>query len=269
MLLASLLTPFDRQGKVDLGRLRAHVLWMTAAGVEGFIPTSTAGEFLYLNARERQAVHRTVLDSAKFATVIPCVWDPNPTTTVTLAEAARSEGAAAVIVPPPLYYDLDQSVVSDWYKGLAHRIQIPVYAMHSPRHIATTISDPLYRSLRAEGVLAGIEDASEDPFRIKRLVASDPGAIFASGDRVLLQASRLAGIGGVISTLVNAWPTLVTRVHNGETQLADALLERITSVRRAGGLRALKGVLDMGCRWPLPPVDRSLLSGLPPKEELR
>lgn len=269
MLLASLLTPFDRQGKVDLGRLRAHVLWLTAAGVEGFIPTSSAGELLYLNARERQAIHRTVLDAARFATVIPCIWDPNPTTTVTLAEAARSEGAKAVVVPPPLYYDLDQKVIGDWYRGLAHRIGVPVYAMHAPRHVASTLSDPLYRALRAEGVLAGMEDASEDAFRVKRLVADDPNAIFASGDRVLIQASRLEGVGGVVSSLANAWPSLVLRIHQGELQLADALMERIHLVKRAGGLRALKGLLDMGCRWPLPPVEKEALEGLPPKEDLR
>lgn len=268
MLLASLLTPFDRQGKVDLGRLRAHVLWLSAAGVEGFIATSSAGELLYLTARERQAIHRTVLDTAQFSTVIPCVWDPNPSTTVTLAEAARSEGAKAVVVPPPLYYELDQRVVGDWYRGLAHRVGVPVYAMHAPRHVASTVSDPLYRALRREGVLAGMEDASEDPFRVKRLVADDPGAIFASGDRVLMQASRLEGIGGVVSTLVNAWPALALRIHRGENQLADALMERIHLVKRAGGLRALKGLLDMGCRWPLPPVEPSALKGLPPKEEV-
>ena len=61
--VVSLLTPFDPRGRVDLARLRAHVLWLSACGVEGFIAGGAAGEFLYLSDREREAVHRTVLDT--------------------------------------------------------------------------------------------------------------------------------------------------------------------------------------------------------------
>lgn len=269
MLLATLLTPFDANGKVDLGKLRAHVLWLAAAGIEGFVATSIAGEFLYLTARERQAIHQTVLDAARFHTVIPFVWDPNPRTCVSLAEAAREGGAKAVLIPPPLIYDLDQSAIISWYTGLSQHVRVPIYAVHSPRLTPSVISDETYQTLRAAGVLAGLEDASEDPFRVRRLAAKDPGAILASGDRLLIQSGSMEGLGGVVSTLANAWPSLALRIHQGEIQLADALMNRTHEVKRAGGLRALKGVLGMGCRWPLPAVEPQALRALPAKDALR
>ena len=79
-LLVSLVTPHDAQGRVDLPRLRAHVLWLAAQGVDGFVATLTAGELPYLTDREKEAVHRTVLDAAGGRDVFVCTWDPSPAT---------------------------------------------------------------------------------------------------------------------------------------------------------------------------------------------
>ena len=54
--------------------------------------------------------------------------------------------------------------------------------------------------------------------------------------------------------------------RSGEAQLEDALVDRVNRVRRAGGLRALKSLLRMGCRAPLvEPADDALM-GLAPAE---
>src|SRR6187399_1850986 len=95
----SLVTPFDREGRIDLPRLRAHVLWLANQGVEGFVPTLLAGELPYLSDREREAVHRTVLDAAGEREVLPCVWDPSPTTVAWLTLAAADAGAKGCLLP--------------------------------------------------------------------------------------------------------------------------------------------------------------------------
>ena len=52
----------------------------------------------------------------------------------------------------------------------------------------------------------------------------------------------------------------------GEGQLEEALVSRVNQLRRAGGVRALKGLLRMGCRAPLYAPERAELEGLPPPE---
>ena len=91
LFFVATVTPFDARGRPDLARLRAHVLWLASQGVEGFVPTSTVGEFLYLSDREQEAVHRTVLDAARGLPVYPCVWHPSLTTMHYLFEAARTD----------------------------------------------------------------------------------------------------------------------------------------------------------------------------------
>ena len=189
--LVATLTPFDSRGKVDLGRLRAHVLWLASVGVDGFLPTGTTGEFLYLSDREREAVHRTVLDAAGALPVYPCTWDPSPATTAYLSDAAREGGASGIILPPPLYYAVDDRVVVRWYTEVAGKARLPVLAYHHPGHIKTVISPSVYEQLRKSDVLAGMLDVSGDVFRLKRMAASDPGAIYAGNDAILGQARQI------------------------------------------------------------------------------
>ncbi len=265
--LVATVTPFDTRGRVDLARLRAHILWLLAQGVDGFVPTGTTGEFLYLTDREREAVHRTVLDTAPNAPVYPCTWDPSPTTTQYLTDAAREQGATAVMLPPPLYYPLEDEVVEGWYRRIHDATGFQILAYHNPKHIPSGVSSDVYARLRADGVLVGMKDSSGDIFRLQRLCDSDPGTVFAGRDRILGEAAQLTNAAGFISSLGNVWPEFCLRVFKRrETQLEEALLHRVTSVRRAGGIRALKKVLGMACRAPLVEPSDEAVSQLPSPE---
>ncbi len=265
-LLVDLVTPFDTRGRVDLARLRAHVLWLSLQGVDGFLATGVSGEFLYLTDREREAVHRTVLDTTRGKTVFTCTWDPSPTTARYLCDAAREQGADAVVMPPPLVYALPDPPVEAWYRHVREMSGLPVLAMHDPFHFPTAIHPDLYARLRDDDVLSGLIDASLDPFRVRRLAAGHPGAVWAAGDRVLARTRQIDGCAGMISLLANAWPQFCRRVFEGDAALDEALVDRVNRVRAAGGLRAIKSLLRMGCRLPLPAPDRTLVEALPAPE---
>jgi len=267
MFFVATLTPFDPRGRIDLPRLRAHILWLVAQGVDGFIPTASAGEFLYLSDREREAVHRTVLDVARGRPVYPCTWDPSLSTTTYLTEAALEQGASGVLMPAPLYYDIDAATLDHWYRSFKDETDLPIIAYHTPHHIRTSLSQNAYRQLRADGVLSGLLDASGDAHRVRRLSKSDPGAIFVGNDRIMSQASAMPTAGGFVSEIANIWPGFCKRIYRDrEQQLEDALHERIGALTRAGGLRAMKAMLGMGCRRPLPAPDRAQWEGLPESE---
>jgi dihydrodipicolinate synthase/N-acetylneuraminate lyase len=265
--LVATVTPFDGRGKVDLERLRAHVLWLASQGVDGFVPTGTTGEFLYLSDREREAIHRVVMDAAGALPVYPCTWDPSPSTMAFLSEAARDSGASGLLLPPPLYYAGDDRMIEAWYTGVAEKARIPILAYHHPGHIKATISPALYEKLRKNDVLAGLKDSSGDIFRLKRFGAQDPGAVYAGGDMILGAARNVPQLAGFISALGNVWPSLCLRLYrDGEQQLESAVIERANRVRRAGGLRAMKALLRMGHRAPMIAPEHGSLEGLPPAE---
>jgi 4-hydroxy-tetrahydrodipicolinate synthase len=263
-LFVSLLTPFDREGRIDLPRLRAHVLWLGSQGVGGFVPTLLAGELPYLSDREREAVHRTVLDAAGDREVLPCVWDPSPTTVAWLTLAAADAGAKACLLPPPLHYDLDDDAIVGWYTAVGSAGG-PLYGVHLPE-VRARLSPTVIARLVDGGILAGVADASDDPWRIQRLSAARPGTVLAIGDRVWPRVRDLP-LRGVVSEVANVWPALCLKVlRTGDPDLEEVLRDRVHRVRRAGGLRALKALLGMGFRAPLIAPEDAALDGLPPAE---
>lgn len=267
LFLVATVTPFDSKGRVDLGRLRAHVLWLVTQGVDGFVPTGTTGEFLYLTDREKEAIHRTVLDASGAAPVYPCTWDPSPSTTAYLTDQAREIGASGILLPPPLFYKVDDDTIRRWYGQIAETARLPILAYHNPAHIKSGISPQLYAQLRKDDVIAGMKDSSHDIYRLRRLAGSDPGGIWGGGDAMLSQIRQLGPIAGFISAAGNVWPKFLQRLYRDkEVQLSEALHERMNRLRRAGGLRAMKGLLRMGCRMPLGDVGPEMLVDLPPPE---
>ncbi len=262
-LLASLPTPFDPRGKLDLGRFRAHVLWLMAKGVEGFLPTGPLGEFLYLTDREREALHRTVLDAAPDRPVYLFTWDPRPATIRYLNDAAAEQGAAGVVLPPPLLYRLDDTAIVHWYRSLHEGASVPLFAYHDPA-LGTGVPLPLFTELRGDGILAGIFDAAGDPWRLRHLHDLHPGGIFGCADRLLAAPVDLPPLEGIVSEFVNLWPKLCARLAGGEAHLQAALLDRLATLESAAPVLGIKTALRMGFRAPIPAPEAP--APLPPPE---
>jgi dihydrodipicolinate synthase/N-acetylneuraminate lyase len=261
------LTPFDGHGRLDLPRLRDHIQWLTEFEVDGFIPTASTGEFLYLDRMERQSIIKTVIEAAPKHSVLPCTWDPSPAATAYLNHKAAELGAKGVILPPPLYYELNEESIESWYRHIARTAEIPLLGCHIPQHIPNGLTIPFYQRLRDEGVLSGMKDSSGDIYRLKRLAEADPTSVLAGGDALLGQVAEITKLGGFVSQLANVWPAFCKRVFEGEEHLQEALTSRIHRMGKAGGVPALKALANMGCRMPLSQPSGKLLTGLPPAED--
>lgn len=249
--IVALVTPFDSRGQVDLPALRAHVMWLVAVGVDGFLATGTTGEFPYLTDRERKQIHRTVIDAASNRKVFACPWDPSPLTMAYLSRQAVEAGAD-LVVPPPLYYRLAPQTVGQWFMELREKVGRPMYGYHNPAMFRSDIDPELYDMLLQQDVLCGLKDSSMDIHRVRRLAADHPGSVFGGGDRILGEAATVPGLAGFISAMGNAWPELCMRIFkHGETERIHALMDHYAAIKRAGGVPALKTALRMGCRMPM------------------
>jgi len=263
-LIVATLTPFTRAGRVDTDALRDHVAFLLAHGVDGLAPTGTSGEFLYLNPKEKLLIHRTVLEVAGAAKVIPCVWDPDVRVVAELAARAQASGAAAIFLPPPLYHPVPEAAIVAWYDGVRQAADLPVLAYHHPR-----VSNPIQLELLGqllEGGIAGMKDSSGDFFRLRRLTRAFPGKVWGGGDELLGQVGSLgASMPGFISRFANLWPTLARRLLDQPTDQDRAeLRRRIGLLSDAGGLPAMKHHLGFGHRAPLDWFDPGPLADLPP-----
>jgi 4-hydroxy-tetrahydrodipicolinate synthase len=266
-VLVALFTPFDADGRLDLPRLRAHVLWLRALGVDGFLAHSEAGEGALMDAREREMSLRTVLDAAAGRAVYTTLDAGQPVVVPRQVAQARDMGltGAALQGPPgPLVHD-DELLA--WYRAQGELWPGRLLAHHDPASARPALRQGDYAHLRAEGHLGGLLDSSGDLFRMHRLAQADSAALFSGHDRNLLAASRIPRLGGAVSLLANLWPkTVLELVQSRDIQLEALLLQRLAQLRRAGAVRAGKALLKMGIRSPMMSAPPSLLAELPAPE---
>ena len=74
-VFSALVTPFNTDGSVDYGALRALIQWQISEGVAGVSPVGTTGESPTLSPSRRQAFTRARTSSTEetmFMTVAPC-----------------------------------------------------------------------------------------------------------------------------------------------------------------------------------------------------
>lgn len=259
-VLAANLTPFQ-DGRLDLDMLARHCRWMAEQGVSGFAPTGTTGEFLYLSADEKRAVHRTVQAAAEGRPVLPCVFDPDPAAMADLARHAMDLGAVGVFLPPPLYMSVDDDAVLAWYAVVRQAVAGPVLAYHHPR-VGNPITPGLYDRLRAAGI-DGMKDSSEDAARVRLLADAHPGTVWVGGDNMLGRAGDLGPVAGHITRFANGWPALAMAVVAAPDAAGLARVAlHIDELKAAGGLPGLKRGLGMGLRLPVVGGLAGLLTGL-------
>lgn len=260
MLVCDTVVPFDATGRLDAGALRAHTLWLRAHGVEGFAPGLS--ETFALDTREREELLRTVRDAAPDAAMLAPIWHPSAARLLKMAALAAELGAAAVIVPPPVFCRVPEASVGDWYRTLARRITVPIVAWHDPRS-DNPLTPALCGSLLGNGVSAML-DGSGDHFRVQRLATTHPGAIWAAGDGVARHHDT-AGLAGIVSRAANAYPELASRLYRArDTSVLDAVTQRARLIARAGGVPALKRLLCMNARLPLVGIEDEAFVRLPP-----
>ena len=242
-------TPFDDHGAVDNVRLQEHTTSMAEAGIDGFAPAGTTGEFLYLTDEERLDVYRSVIAGAQGKPVLPCVWSPTPKSPVRLARAAVELGAAGVFLPPPIYQPLSEDAILRWYAAVRAAVDVPVLAYHHPR-THNPISPELYGRLITQLGLNGMKDSSGDAPRDRLLAQKFPGLLFAGGDHLAgAPEDEIGPVRGHISRMANAAPALAAQVAHGEDK-GDEWRAFCTEWQPLG-LLGMKRRLGFGCRPPL------------------
>ncbi len=133
-VIVALLTPVDREGKVDHGALRQLVERLTSRGVAGVSPLGSTGEGYSLGLDQRLAVVDTVAESVPAGMpVIPGVFAHNHEQAVAEIAAYADRGGTAVLVAPPGYYPLSAAEQEGYFSRLADAAALPLVHVQHPR----------------------------------------------------------------------------------------------------------------------------------------
>ena len=100
----ALVTPFDKNGRLDEKAFREFVEWQISEGTQGLVPVGTTGESPTLSHDEHRQVVGICVDVARGRVpVIAGAGSNNTEEAVGLVKFAEDVGADAVLVVTPYY----------------------------------------------------------------------------------------------------------------------------------------------------------------------
>lgn len=269
-LIVALITPVDREGRVDHGALRQLVERLVSRGVSGVSPLGSTGEGYSLGLEQRLAVVDTVAAAVPAGMpVIPGVFAHNYGQAVAEITAYADHGGTAVLAAPPSYYPLAAPEQEAYFARVADAAALPIVLYNIPRFTKVQIAPAAAVALAAHPRVAGLKDSSGDlgyGTALLDAVAAAGVVDFSvlTGIDSLLVAYLLAGARGAICGSLNFVPDLVRAVYDAVRagKLEEALRHeaRLRAVNKAcgvGGLpaawKAAVAATGIGSPWLVPP----------------
>ena len=205
----ALVTPFDRNGKIDfqaLGRIIEHTI---TGGVEYLVTLGTTGESVTLSQEEKdQVVRFTVQQVAARVPVVIGIGGNNTAELLAEMKALDTSGLTAILSSSPAYNKPSQEGIFRHYMALAEQSPMPIIIYNVPGRTSSNLTaDTTLRLAHASPIFCGIKEASGDLVQASKIIKHKPSHFHViSGDDPLALGLVAIGGDGVISVIANAYP---------------------------------------------------------------
>jgi 4-hydroxy-tetrahydrodipicolinate synthase len=242
-ILAPVLTPFDQNTQVDVGRSVAHCKWLLENGCDGLVLFGTTSEANSLSVGERKRLAEQIVSAGlppqKLILGTGCC---SLTDSAELTKHAIELGSAGVLVLPPFYYKpVPDEGLFRYFGSLIDRIsdaRLRLYLYHIPPIAQVGFSLSLVNRLAGQypGTIAGIKDSSGDWENTKALISTFRGQdfdVFPGSESYLLAALQIGATGCISATANVAAQSLQAVYQNWRTSGAKDLQESAGRVRMA------------------------------------
>ena len=294
----ALITPFDKNGKVDYDSLARLLDTQLTGFVDYIVVLGTTGEAATLTAEEKKEVRQFIAEHVKLAAFkrhYPAMDDPdicaairpvpiplvlgvggnNTAAVCAELDAMRdelSENYAAILSVCPYYNKPNQEGLYQHFCKVAEASPIPVILYNVPgRTGVNLLPETVMRIYAAHpDKIIGIKEASGNLDQIKHLIALSTlspkdGLLVISGDDGIACEVMQAGGAGLISVASNAFPEDFWHiVHDKDRALQAKYAEMIRLLFAEGnpvGIKAVlaqKGLITNSLRLPLVPSSKEL-----------
>ena len=283
----ALLTPFNSEGALDVGRLRALVERQIDGGIRMLVPCGTTGESQTMTEDEDRLVIRTTVETARGrAKVIAGTGSNSTSECIRYSVAAREIGADAALLVAPYYNKPTQEGMYQHYMAIAREIDgMPMVLYNVPGRTASNLSaETVLRLAREVDHIVAVKEASANFTQIMEILRGRPaGFRVLSGDDSLTLPMIALGADGLISVASNEVPEPMVGMidaalagdWDGAREIHFRMLELMeanfmeSSPGPAKAVMAMLGLMEERLRLPLVPVAaatrerlRAIIAGL-------
>lgn len=209
----AIVTPFDRNGKVDLIRFRELIDFQIAGGVSGIVPVGTTGESPTLNVQEHQKVIEATINIVRGRVKVIAGTGANATDeAISLTSHAKEVGADATLQVTPYYNKPTREGLVRHFSAVAD-LGLPVVLYNVPGRAGREIPVDVVVELAKHPKVVAIKEAGGSADRVSQIISQCDIEVL-SGDDGLTLPMMVLGAVGVISVASNIIPAEVSRMVN-------------------------------------------------------
>ena len=251
-VLTAIVTPFRRDGSLDLDSFRALARHLVANGSDGLVVTGTTGESPTLTDDERLELYGAALDEVgDRATVVAGTGTYSTAHSVHLTAAAHELGVDAFLVVTPYYSRPPARGIVEHFKAVASATDKPIVVYNIPARVVLNLEPETIAALAEIPNVQAVKQANADLDQARRIVELGL-ALYAGDDDLILPFLELGGVGGVcvhthvvgpqVKELVRRWKT---GEHDAARDLDRELAPSIELLRVATNPIAIKAALNL------------------------
>ncbi|WP_299847843.1 dihydrodipicolinate synthase family protein [uncultured Paracoccus sp.] len=160
-VMPALVTPFDANGKIDFAAFKTHLTNLRAAGVSGWVPCGSSGEYNFMSDDERDQVLQFVADFAKPGEVLIAGTNA-PSTAGVIANTLRAKamGYDAVLLATPFYTKPTQAELIAHFRAVLDATDMPIVLYSYPDKDGVELGWEVLDALADDPRIIGIKESS-------------------------------------------------------------------------------------------------------------
>jgi len=202
----AMVTPFDRDGALDVAAGRRLAAHLVDNGVDSLILGGTTGESPTTSVEEKlellKAVKEEVGDRAKLCAG---AGTNDTATSIKLAQATADAGADSLLVVTPYYSKPSQKGVYEHFAAVAQATDLPICVYDIPGRSGIPVAPDTLRRLADLPTIQAVKDAKGDLPAAAELI-QETGLAWYSGDDPINLPWLSLGASGFISVIGHVAP---------------------------------------------------------------
>ena len=263
-VLTAIVTPFDKNRRVDLDRFRELAQFLVDNGSDGLVVCGTTGEAPTLSDDEKFALWEAAVDLLRGrATIIAGTGTYDTAHSIHLSQRAAEIGVDGLLVVTPYYSKPPQRAIVEHFRAIAAATDKPIVVYNIPSRVVINIEPETIEQLAAIPTVRAVKQAYDDLDEAAQI----PGFgldLYAGDDYLIHPFLELGGVGGICVHTHVVGPQvkeMVRAFHSGDHARAKEIDEQLAPayelLKVVGNPIAIKAALRLsghdvgGLRLPL------------------
>jgi 4-hydroxy-tetrahydrodipicolinate synthase len=233
-VLTAMVTPFARDGSVELDVFRALTRHLVENGSDGLVVTGTTGESPTLTDDERFELYAAAVDEVgDRATVIAGTGTYSTAHSVHLTERAHELGVDGFLVVTPYYNKPPARGIVEHFKAIAAVSDKPIVVYNIPGRVVLNLEPETIVELAQIPTVRAVKQANDDLAQARAILSETDLDLYAGDDLLVQPFLELGGMGGVCVHTHVAGPQVkeqIRRFRSGDAEGARRLDEELDPV---------------------------------------